>query len=83
MVLVGTERHLQAVEIADETVKAARHPGFDTVAALFFWPRFPGAVHVTGSVTVTGSGVTVAVTVVVASLCVHQCQWTGRLAFAR
>ena len=33
-VLVGTDRHWQAEEMADETVKAARQLGLDMVAAL-------------------------------------------------
>jgi hypothetical protein len=73
VVLVGTERHLQAVETAAETVKAARHPGLDTVAALFFWPRFAGAVHVTACVSVTVVPASIVdMMVVVVSLCDHQ-----------
>jgi hypothetical protein len=35
VVLVGTERHLHAEDMAAETVNAARPEGLDTVAALF------------------------------------------------
>jgi hypothetical protein len=50
-VLVGTERHLHAVEIADDTVKAAKQAGLDTVAALLLTGT-AGAVHVTADVMV-------------------------------
>jgi hypothetical protein len=66
VVLVGTERHLHAVEIADDTVKAARQPGLDTVAALLL-AGTAGAVHVTASV-IVDVGVAVIVTGVVATL---------------
>lgn len=66
--LVGTERHLHAVEMAAETVKAEKHLGLDTVAALFLLFD-PGSVHVRANVTVSGDKlVTVDVVVTVVSL---------------
>lgn len=66
VVLVGTDRHLHAEEMADETVKASKHPGLDTVAALFSTGA-EGRVHVSADVTVD-RGVLVDVTVMVVSL---------------
>lgn len=54
-VLVGIDRHWQAEEMADETVKAARHPGLETVAALFL-AGAGGGVHVSAEVTVVKRG---------------------------
>jgi hypothetical protein len=65
-VLVGIDRHWQAEEMADETVKAARHPGLDTLAALFL-SGAGGGVHVSADVMVV-TGVLVDVTVVINSL---------------
>lgn len=66
--LVGTERHLHAVDIAAETVKAEKHLGLDTVAALFLLFD-PGSLHVRADVTVSaGKAVTVDVVVKVVSL---------------
>jgi hypothetical protein len=68
VVLVSNERHLQAVEIAADTVKAEKHPGLDTVAALFLLSA-PGSVHVRANVTVSvDKAVTVDVAVTVVSL---------------
>jgi hypothetical protein len=64
-VLVGTDRHWQAEEMADETVKAARQLGLDMVAALLTGAE--GGVHVSADVTVD-KGVLVDVTIVVVSL---------------
>jgi len=65
-VVVGTDRHLHAEEMADETVKASKHPGLDIVAALFL-AGAEGRVHVSADVTID-IGVLVDVTVVVVSL---------------
>jgi len=66
VVLVGTDRHWQAEDMADETVKAARQLGLDTVATRFLIGA-EGGVHVSADVTVD-IGVLVDVTIVVVSL---------------
>jgi hypothetical protein len=71
-VLVGTERHLHAEEIAAETVNAARHAGLDTVAALLL-TGIGGGIHCTVEVTVEAAG-RVDVTVEVVTLRVWFCQ---------
>lgn len=73
VVLVGTERHLHAVEMADETANAEKALGLDNVAALLFLAGAELAVHVTADVTVTvgTSGVIVIIVVVAVSLYVR------------
>lgn len=66
MVLAGTDRHWQAEDMADETVKAARQLGLDTVATLFLIGA-EGGVHVSADV-IVDIGVLVDVTIVVVSL---------------
>jgi hypothetical protein len=53
-VLVGTERHLHAEDMAAETVNAARPEGLDTVAALF--AGMAGGVQVRADVMVDTGG---------------------------
>jgi hypothetical protein len=55
VVLVGTERHLRAEEIAAETVYAAGHAGLDPVAALLL-TGVGGGIHCTVEVTVEAAG---------------------------
>lgn len=65
--LVGTERHLHADDIAAETVNAAKHEGLATVVALLTTAGAAGGVQAMTDVTVV-RGSAVEVTVEVASL---------------
>lgn len=65
--LVGTERHLHADDIAAEAVDAAKHEGLATVVALLTRAGAAGGVQVTADVTVV-RGSAMEVTVEVASL---------------
>ena len=68
VLLVGIERHWHAEDMADETVKAERHAGFATVAALFR-AGSAGGTDVSADVTIV-VGELVIVSVVVWYVCV-------------
>lgn len=72
VVLVGTERHLHAEDIAAATVYAARHEGLATVAALFLAGIVGFAQKIVDVAVSTGS--IVDVTVEVVTLGVEVCQ---------
>jgi len=76
-VLVGTERHLQAEDIAAKAVNAARPEGLGTVAALF--AGIAGGVQVRADVTVDvgGESPVNCVKVEVIILSVICGQWSG------